>query len=96
LFPWRRPPLTIFLVVPRLVLLFHHFDHYWMELPGFTEVVSNAWNKGIRIVSSAARIVSKFKSVRYTLKNWSKSTSSLNRLITNYNEVILVVDKLEE
>ncbi|KAL5665149.1 hypothetical protein ACJX0J_025257 [Zea mays] len=26
-------------------------------LPGFTEVVSNAWNKGIRIVSSAARII---------------------------------------
>jgi hypothetical protein len=67
-----------------------------MELPGFTEVVSNAWNKGIRIVSSAARIVAKFKNVRYTLKNWSKSTSSLNRLITNCNEIILVVDKLEE
>jgi hypothetical protein len=83
-------------VVPRLVLPFHDFDHYWMELPGFTEVVSNAWNKGIRIVSSAARIVAKFKNVRYTLKNWSKSTSSLNRLITNCNEIILVVDKLEE
>jgi hypothetical protein len=72
------------------------FENYWMELAGFTEVVSNAWNKEIRTVSSAARIVAKFKNVRYALKKWSKSTSNLNRLITNCNEVILVIDKLEE
>jgi hypothetical protein len=42
-------------------------------------------------------VVAKFKNVRYDLKKWSKSsTSNLNRLITNCNEVILVIDKLEE
>ena len=66
------------------------------EVTRFTEVVSNAWNIEIRTVSSAARIVAKFKNVRYALKKWSKSTSNLNRLITNYNKVILVIDKLEE
>jgi hypothetical protein len=67
-----------------------------MELPGFSEVVSNVWNREVRTVSCAARIVAKFKNVRYDLKKWSKSTSNLNRLTTNCNEVILVIDKLEE
>jgi hypothetical protein len=67
-----------------------------MELPGFSEVVSNVWNREVRTVSCAARIVTKFKNVRYDLKKWSKSTSNLNRLTTNCNEVILIIDKLEE
>jgi uncharacterized UPF0160 family protein len=67
-----------------------------MELPGFLEVVSGAWNKEVRTFSSAARIVTKFKNVRYDLRKWSRSTSNLNRLIMNCNEVILVLDKLEE
>jgi hypothetical protein len=45
---------------------------------------------------SPARIAAKFKNVRYDLKKWNKTTSNLNRLITNCNEVILVIDKLEE
>lgn len=72
------------------------FENYWMELPGFTEVVLNAWNKETRTASSATKIVAKFKNVRYALKKWSKSTSNLNHLISNWNEVILVIDKLEE
>jgi uncharacterized membrane-anchored protein YjiN (DUF445 family) len=67
-----------------------------MGLPGFTEVVSNAWNREVKTVSSATRIDAKFKNVRYALKKWSKSTSNLNHLITNCNEVTLVIDKLEE
>jgi hypothetical protein len=72
------------------------FENFWMELPGFLEVVSNAWNKEVRTISSVARIVAKLKNDRYDLKKWSKSTSNLNCSITNCNEVILVIDKLEE
>jgi hypothetical protein len=54
-------------------------------------VVSNAWNREVRTVSCAARIVAKFKNARYDFKKWSKSTSNLNRLITNCNVVILVM-----
>jgi hypothetical protein len=72
------------------------FENFWIELPGLLEVISNAWNKEIRISSSAARIVAKFKNVRYDLKKWSKTSSNLNCLIMNCKNVILVIDKLEK
>jgi hypothetical protein len=64
--------------------------------PGFLDVVSNAWNKHVPATSSAARMVAKFKNLRYNLKKWSKSISSLKNIINNCNEVILLLDKLEE
>jgi hypothetical protein len=72
------------------------FENLWIKLPGLLEVISNAWNKEIGVSSSAARIVAKFKNVRYDLKKWSKTSSNLNRLIMNCKNVILVIDKLEK
>lgn len=50
----------------------------------------------VRTSSSLVRISAKFKNVRYALMKCSKSTSKLNLLISNCNEIILVLDKLEE
>ena len=67
-----------------------------MDHPGFLDVVSNAWNKQLVAASSAARMVAKFKNLKYDLKKWSRSISNLKSLINNCDEVILVLDKLEE
>jgi hypothetical protein len=39
-----------------------------MDHPRFLDVVSNAWNKHVVAASSAARMVAKFKNLRYDLK----------------------------
>jgi hypothetical protein len=38
-----------------------HIENYWIELPGFMNVVQNAWNKTVRSSSSLLRIVAMFK-----------------------------------
>jgi hypothetical protein len=50
----------------------------------------------VRAYSSLAIIVAKFKNNINALKRWSKNISRLNLLISNGNDVILVLDKLEE
>jgi hypothetical protein len=72
------------------------FENYWVDHPGFLDVVSNAWNKQLVAASSAARMVAKFKNLKYDLKKWSRSISNLKSLINNCDEVIIVLDKLEE
>jgi hypothetical protein len=68
------------------------FENYWVDHPG----VLDAWNKHVPATSSVARMVAKFKNLRYNLEKWSKSISNLKSIIDNCNEVILVRDKLEE
>jgi hypothetical protein len=67
-----------------------------VDHPGFLDVVSNAWNKQLVAASSAARMVAKFKNLKYDLKKWSRSISNIKSLINNCDEVIIVLDKLEE
>jgi hypothetical protein len=59
-------------------------------------VVTPVWHREVRAYSSLAIIVAKFKNNINALKRWSKNISRLNLLISNGNDVILVLDKLEE
>ena len=71
------------------------FENHWITLPGFLETVESIWSIHCP-GDSAKRLSSKFKLLRKGLKKWCTSISKLNTLITNYNEVILIIDQLED
>ena len=71
------------------------FEDHWIRMPGFMEVVDNIW--AIHCHGDSAKIISaKFKLLRQGLKKWSTSISTLNRLVDNCNEIILMLDNFEE
>ena len=71
------------------------FEDHWIRMPGFMEVVDNIW--AIHCHGDSAKIISgKFKLLCQGLKKWSTSISTLNRLVENYNEIILMLDNFEE
>lgn len=72
------------------------FENYWFSQPGCLEQISNAWNAPTRNSNSAQVISSKFKLLRRILKNWARSFSNLQKLISNCNITIEFFDKLEE
>ena len=80
--------------IPKAIVF--RFENFWIQHPGFFEVVQNAWNLEVRATTSLGIIVAKFKNLRRVLKRWSKGISNLNALIQNCNEVLAVLDKLEE
>jgi hypothetical protein len=72
------------------------FENFWTEHAGFAEVVQNQWHQPQHHPNIANTISSKFKSLRYGLKRWSKCLSNLKLLISNCNKVILWLDMVEE
>jgi hypothetical protein len=72
------------------------FEIFWVEQPGFFELVQHTWNTEVRASNSATKISTKFKLLRKALKSWSKSISKINKLIEQSNEVLSDLDKLEE
>ena len=47
-------------------------EEFWIEFEGFIETVENHWLNNAHFGDSAKNIVSKFKSIKKGLKNWSK------------------------
>jgi len=45
------------------------FENFWVEHPGFLELVQSTWNINVRATNSATRISAKFKLLRAALKN---------------------------
>lgn len=72
------------------------FENYWMQHPGFMEIVQAAWNIQVRAINSASRIAAKFKNLRRVLRRWSKGISRLSNLINKCNDILLIMDKLEK
>jgi hypothetical protein len=72
------------------------FENFWVQHPGFLDVVEQAWNMEVRASASDSIIVAKMKNLRRALKKWSKGLSKINSLIKNCNDVMLILDKLEE
>ena len=72
------------------------FENFWVEHPGFFDVVQGAWNVEVRSSSSATMVAAKFKNLRRALKRWSKGLSNFKIKIQNCNRVLEVLDKLEE
>jgi hypothetical protein len=71
------------------------FENHWIRLPWFLDVVKTIWD--INCPGDSAKCIStKLKLLCKGLKKWSISMSSLNVLIDNCNELILLLDGFEE
>lgn len=84
---------TIETTIPQSNLF--RFESYWIQHPGFMEVVASAWNKQVRSDNFATVICRKFKTLRYELKHWSKKISKLSIAIDNSNIALADLDALE-
>jgi hypothetical protein len=72
------------------------FEIFWVEHPSFMDVVKLHWDNSPVYANAAKNLSRKLKQVRTGLRKWSKSLSNLNRLIYNYNWVLLLLDGLED
>lgn len=59
------------------------FENYWIELPGFYDCVAQVWNKSVARSLAALTISSKFKALRYALKQWHLNLSIVKALISD-------------
>jgi hypothetical protein len=55
------------------------FENFWMQHPGFLELVEESWGSSIQSQNAASRIAAKFKNLRRSLKHWSKGISKISR-----------------
>jgi hypothetical protein len=72
------------------------FENFWVEQPGFLELVQQTWNVEVRATNSITKISGKFKFLRKVLKKWSKRISKINKLIDQSNEVLNILDEIEK
>lgn len=72
------------------------FENYWIDQPGFLELVQQVWNSEIHGTNSATTLSAKFKLLRRVLKRWGKSLAHLNNTIKESNLVLATLDALEE
>lgn len=72
------------------------FENFWVDMPGFFEIVHHCWSIPVRGSNPAIILNAKLKNLRRGLRTWSKRLSNLNALITNCNEILTLIDKLEE
>jgi exonuclease III len=72
------------------------FENFWVDHPGFLDLVKSVWNTEVNATNSATRISAKFKLLRASLKKWSKKLSNLNNLLKKCNCTLEVLDALEE
>jgi hypothetical protein len=72
------------------------FENLWLNFDGLDEVVSDCWRNNGIFKNSAQDITTRFKSLRYGIKKWSKSLSQLTTTINNCSYVLALLDGLEE
>jgi hypothetical protein len=72
------------------------FENFWMQHPGFMELVQESWSSSTQSNNSTSKIVAKFKNLRRTLKHWSKGINKISNLISRCNDVINTLDKIVE
>jgi hypothetical protein len=70
------------------------FQNFWVDQPGFTEVVQMVWNLEVRANNSVSRVSAKFKLLRRVLKRWAKRLSQIKNQIQECNLVISIMDRL--
>jgi hypothetical protein len=90
--------------IPYVVLIDSHipkdsifrFENYWVDFPGFYDIVKLHWDSNPFFNNMAKTISGKFKQLRKGLKAWSRELSNLNKLINNCSWVLALFDGLEE
>ena len=59
------------------------------------DIVRDVWERPVGTANAATLLCRKFKALRHALKIWSKNISRLSVAITNYNDVLVDLDELE-
>jgi hypothetical protein len=72
------------------------FESFWADKPGFLDTVQSAWQTKVLASNTTTNIVAKFKLLRRVLKRWALGLSKLKMQISQCNDVLLILDKLEE
>jgi hypothetical protein len=72
------------------------FENFWVDQPGFLDVVQSVWQSEVKAKNSATRVMTKFKLLRRVLKKWAMGLSKLKQIIKQCNNVMSIIDKLEE
>jgi hypothetical protein len=73
------------------------FEHFWTKLPGFLEVVKEAWDKEVPHQDPLCAFDAKLKQTAKELRKWGQSMQSKNSLLFQVaNEVILRFDEAME
>lgn len=72
------------------------FENFWVQHPGFKDIVLFYWNLPVRASNSAMITSVKLKNLRRGLKLWSKNISCLSWLIKNCNDIIMSLGQQEE
>jgi hypothetical protein len=85
---------TIGTAIPKAKII--RFENYWVDMPGFASCVRGSWDKKSLKHHSSAILVDKLKTLRYELKHWQTSLSTIKIVIQKCNKVILILDTLEE
>ena len=80
--------------IPRASIF--RFEKFWAEMSSFQDIVQDSWMQHTHQTDAASVLSTKFKRLRYSLKNWSKQFSNMKTFIANCNTVILHLDALEE
>lgn len=72
-------------------------EQFWIRVPGFAEVVSQAWAKPVSGNSPLMRLHNRLRLTSEDLKTWSKTLFSNSRMQLNVaNEAILRLDIAQE
>jgi exonuclease III len=79
--------------IPRSKLF--RFESYWIQHPGFMDVVAKSWAKQVKSTNTATSLCRKLKNLRRDLKQWSKGISKLIVAIENSNKALNELDELE-
>jgi len=73
------------------------FEHFWIRIQDFNEVVSQAWAKPVAGINPMMRLHNRLRLTAFDLKAWSKSLFSNARLQLNLaNEAILRLETAQE
>ena len=85
--------ITIETSIPKSNLF--RFESFWVQHPGFMDLVSEVWTRPINSTNAATILCRKFKMLRYELKHWSKRISKLSIAIENSNSTLADLDARE-
>jgi hypothetical protein len=73
------------------------FEKIWIKMPGFMDVVTNAWNEDINHLETCQRLFHKLNKVGMNLKKWSKGLFSKTKVELHMAlEAILRLDVAQE
>lgn len=73
------------------------FESYWLRMPGFLEVVSQAWTRQVRSDDKIRHMHIKLSRTARALKKWSREQMGmLKRQSDIANEIILGLDQAQE